>query len=111
MGPDPDPGIGPDPDPVGAGGMVVAAAQLHFEILPLPFLIWTLKEHPPISTTPPPVHFLSQVALPEQVSPSLMMKVQVHLALPSFTFWFVYLAAWTVVASRSARSEIHVPLI
>ena len=96
MGPDPDPvigiGVSPDPEPVGTGGMVVATAQLHCEIVPLPFLILTVKEHPPTSTTPVPEHILSQLDLPEQAAPSLMMKVQVHFAFPSFTFWFVYLA-------------------
>merc|ERR1719500_2766623 len=81
MGPDPDPvigiGVSPDPEPVGTGGMVVVAtAQLHFEIEPLPFLILTVKEHGPTSTTPVPVHFLSHVALPEHLAPSLMVKVQ-----------------------------------
>merc|ERR1719318_1291476 len=111
--PSPAGGMGPDPEPepVGTGGIVVATAQLHFEMEPLPFLILTVKEHGPTSTFPAPVHFLSQVALPEHAAPSLMMKVQVHLALPSFTFWFVYLAASTVVASASARSEIQRPLM
>merc|ERR1719350_57521 len=115
MGPEPEPdpvgGMGPEPEPepVGTGGIVVATAQLHFEMEPLPFLILTVKEHGPTTTFPAPVHFLSQVALPEHAAPSLMMNVQVHLALPSFTFWFVYLAACTVVASASARSEIQRP--
>merc|ERR1711892_253575 len=73
--PDPDPvigtGVSPDPEPVigtgvspVVGAAVVAVLQEHFEILPFPFLTTSVNEHPPISTSPDPEHFLSHFAVP-----------------------------------------------
>merc|ERR1711892_369550 len=83
-GPDPDPvigiGVSPDPDPVvvSVGGKVGAVSQEHFEILPFPFLTTSVNEHPPISTSPDPEHFLSHFAVPLHFSATSRLKSHRH---------------------------------
>merc|ERR1711892_960479 len=106
---DPDPvigtGVSPDPDPV-VGGAVVAVLQEHFEILPFPFLTTSVNEHPPISTSPDPEHFLSHFAVPLHFSATSRLKSHRHFFFPSCIFSFVKSSACTVAASTIARSDI-----
>merc|ERR1711892_463821 len=80
VSPDPEPvigtGVSPDPDPV--GGKVGAVSQEHFEILPFPFLTTSVNEHPPISTSPDPEHFLSHFAVPLHFSATSRLKSHRH---------------------------------
>merc|ERR1719483_2074833 len=115
-GPDPDPvigtGVSPDPDPVvvvvvvSVGGSVGAASQEHFEILPFPLLTVSVKEQPPISTSPDPEHFLSHFAVPLHFSPTSRLKSHRHFFFPSCIFSFVKSSACTVADSTIARNEI-----
>jgi len=99
MGPDPDPvvgtGVSPDPDPVpvGAGASVGAAAQAQLEMDPFPFFIFSVKEHPLISTVPCPEHFASHFAFPEHFVFILRSKSQVHFFFPRVTFCFLNTSA------------------
>merc|ERR1711892_243124 len=101
VSPDPEPvigtGVSPDPDPV--GGKVGAVSQEHFEILPFPFLTTSVNEHPPISTSPDPEHFLSHFAVPLHFSATSRLKSHRHFFFPNCIFSFVKSSACTVAAS------------